>query len=1385
MPLNRVVIRMLATLLVSVAWFGHAAGVSADEPLPLLLDLNMERVEGNRVFDAGPLGLHAEVRSGNVEQADGRHGRGLYFPGEEQNLVRVTGGLINEIGSPFTLSLWIRPEALPPEDHSAGIIGKRREFWQEKPFVVLMGADGALIIETGNGSENANAILHNVLPLHRWTHLAITHEAGGDRVVYINGEERHRQLLRGTLASNDQGIHLGYERGRDLPHIRRAPFKGWMDEVRIYAAALTPQQVRRDMEGRPDSVRAAKAEDYADPIFIAELVLSRFDRPLGFAKREAMTREQAYRRGGPHAVDWVRLTLDGETLFENAGSERVVLPLRRDPLNRPLFMQDYDHVLEPLDLRFRSVLWIWGRRYVYTIDPATRSDSRKMEIWTFPVLIASDDEDKITSVRVTVGDQVVYDRDEALQSLTLLLPRSARDRPYEISVNGSEAVRIEAGLEPITPGDPREVPIVVNETVPGTSFSIRTPQRPQDMPNRQEWRQDMAAMLDGEGLPETNHVASAEVKGFGRYLGIDVPRSPVMVHNVHMTHGMSGGHFWGSAQGPDAVHAGNTAFGVFGDLDDYTDHLQYLGIDLIIEQANDRTLALTDDRSVERFFEALEKRGIRGGLNVHALQDSNLPFYAWNLPDFWEPKLREMRLLTQRFESFRSFAAVTYMGDNAGYVPYWHWAPPIPNRPWGEAMSVFFGGSEVAIPIGPALPVDANFNERRGTQREFVDYIRRYDETFSRLGQFGEAAREIKPDLWTSTQAFGSAPGVGAEGGWPWSSQPGREIFENFSVLQSYDWDETYSSKPLHNVALLDRLRSYHPDKPAWALLDYFHLKFGPETLRRSYALALTRGVAAVGVNWISHPTGQYARPHKVAQDREINHWTRRMGGVYGGTEPTPTIGILYIHEQAISRRIPPGRGDLEFLRTGSHEGKAAEALFLSHAAGFPAKIITPDEVERGLPESMQAILLVGLNRFDDTWVWHDDHAGLTERLQAFVQGGGRVLIDHESVSPVEATATNMTVLSYIRQGSGHTDNPSLDETPHLIERNLDNIARLRAAMDGLDRPVAFSQDPTIWAIPHQTGSTLYVTVVNQASPPGENATAVVQPQSGTLQWTTDRPIYDVTAGRIVPEGQRDTVDLTETAVRIYALPAGEPSRPKLAVHRGEDGFYAVRVETGPGITGTPVEIALAHDDDRATLFGATGKAIRLPVTGNEPGAYELTATDLLTGESETIVFDVTAEPTQLPWQADTSRQRVRSFVARGDTPLTLALTASQQGNADTMRQVEQLKRVLEDAGRSVTVRRLAPFEVVEHVQVYHAGQQFPRWSTIAEDLVLIGTPGDNILIYDQTRGGLLPPHENGRVAWTASAFRNGFDVLTLFADDAEGIATATRPSAPAWPTDQ
>ena len=74
-------------------------------------------------------------------------------------------------------------------------------------------------------------------------------------------------------------------------------------------------------------------------------------------------------------------------------------------------------------------------------------------------------------------------------------------------------------------------------------------------------------------------------------------------------------------------------------------------------------------------------------------------------------------------------------------------------------------------------------------------------------------------------------------------------------TLQTYDWNELAGDKPLHNVALIDRLQSYYPGKPTWAILDDCKLFLGREARQRKAALALTRGLQGLGTNFLAQTT--------------------------------------------------------------------------------------------------------------------------------------------------------------------------------------------------------------------------------------------------------------------------------------------------------------------------------------------------------------------------------------------------------------------------------------------------------------------------------------------------------------------------------------------------
>jgi hypothetical protein len=293
--------------------------------------------------------------------------------------------------------------------------------------------------------------------------------------------------------------------------------------------------------------------------------------------------------------------------------------------------------------------------------------------------------------------------------------------------------------------------------------------------------------------------------------------------------------------------------------------------------------------------------------------------------------------------------------------------------------------------------------------------------------------------------------------------------------------------------------------------------------------------------------------------------------------------------------------------------------------------VITYQEVMRGpLPASMKAILLVGLDQPDSSWDWAP---GLAPMLQQFLARGGRILADNESVAPVPVTSTGMRVAAYVSESD-------LDPTPLLLARNSTNISLLRKAMEGVPLPLAASEDPHLWAVPSKAGDTYYVTAVNQSFAEGEeaaemlrpadpkaskpevwktkgNASLYVKPHTGALRWNTDRPIYDVRLGRRISTEEAAVVDLAREGFQWYALPPAEVVVPDVSIERGVTGFYEAKptMQNGTRMNGIPLEITVAKGEETATVYGATGETIRLPLRGTDAaGEYQVTVTELLSG---------------------------------------------------------------------------------------------------------------------------------------------------------------------------
>jgi len=201
---------------------------------------------------ADPSGLVARLpdASGNGFEAAGSgvrltpggvKGQAGKFSGE--SFLRVNDAAMFNLPS-FTLSLWIKPDAVTGRH---GLIGKR---WAgaAAPFVLSVW-DGRLEFEATDekGQWSFNFRSPAVVKAGAWNHLAVAVEQGKGVTLYCNGQPvaRHESALKRVF--NQEPLVLGREAwdGAQNGHLP-CYYQGLMDEVKIWARALTPAEVRAE-----------------------------------------------------------------------------------------------------------------------------------------------------------------------------------------------------------------------------------------------------------------------------------------------------------------------------------------------------------------------------------------------------------------------------------------------------------------------------------------------------------------------------------------------------------------------------------------------------------------------------------------------------------------------------------------------------------------------------------------------------------------------------------------------------------------------------------------------------------------------------------------------------------------------------------------------------------------------------------------------------------------------------------------------------------------------------------------------------------------------------------------------------------------------------------
>ena len=168
----------------------------------------------------------------------------------------------------MTLEAWVNPTVVD-------------EQWRD---IVYKGDDSYFLEATSPGNapaaggtfrgQGTNVFATAPLATGTWTYLAVTYDGQALR-LYVNGDEVSSVARTGRIAASGRPLELGGD------SIYGQGFQGLIDEVRVYNVALTPTEIRSDMEtpvvsgtARDTEPPSAPGTLTATPVGVGEVDLS-------------------------------------------------------------------------------------------------------------------------------------------------------------------------------------------------------------------------------------------------------------------------------------------------------------------------------------------------------------------------------------------------------------------------------------------------------------------------------------------------------------------------------------------------------------------------------------------------------------------------------------------------------------------------------------------------------------------------------------------------------------------------------------------------------------------------------------------------------------------------------------------------------------------------------------------------------------------------------------------------------------------------------------------------------------------------------------------------------------------------------------------------------
>lgn len=185
-------------------------------------------ITGNRINNTG----------GNISYETGEAGLAAKFDGNSG--VRLPNGLIK--GNTYTIGMWLNPQELTP--FTTAFFGATTDTnW----ISLLPYGNGGATTRMWFGSQTFHDAEAGIqVPVNQWSHIAFTYDAGSVK-LYVNGVLKYTGTgFTDVFNSEDAVFSLGV-------NYWDIPYKGLIDNLRIYESTLSAEAVDLLVNGEPDN----------------------------------------------------------------------------------------------------------------------------------------------------------------------------------------------------------------------------------------------------------------------------------------------------------------------------------------------------------------------------------------------------------------------------------------------------------------------------------------------------------------------------------------------------------------------------------------------------------------------------------------------------------------------------------------------------------------------------------------------------------------------------------------------------------------------------------------------------------------------------------------------------------------------------------------------------------------------------------------------------------------------------------------------------------------------------------------------------------------------------------------------------------------------------